>query len=761
MVLPPPAPDDAPAPADRALHERLRLILRLGEAGVLVLVDGARAERLGSLVRALVAHEPGLLVHTDATQLARAPKGAAVVLVPDAAQAGWLNLERPILAERALRVILFSDAATSAALARKAPDFFHWISHRLECPEGPWPPAVWSIRAANEWGWGMFWGGGERDLDGAFAAALPASTRVRVSATAPYAALVEAIRAADDAWIEACEVDSFFELRRLRWALVEAGRREPLVTARVVARGRAVTLGAGTTGLLEMDSRRMPLAQAIKELEAAGAESAGRLAALLDFERSAVTTAVSLLEAGLPQARFDDVTRAAGDPVQRLWPLCSAHGVSPASGPGTSLLRTNFVPRRDLHFQCEELVSERRWLDAARGAIASGDPIVAVHWAQRALAEDRGSVDAARTLGVALAEGGQLGRAREILRAVFGEGEQEEHVTLIDELVGVIQSTDLLGARQQIEEALTLLDDHDVEPSPGDAGMLRRLAQLRVAAGDLTGARTRLEEASSLLMRMHGTEEHPRVAASLRDLARVLFAQGEVPRARELLEQALRVETKAYGDEHPRVAASLRDLARVLLAQSDPRGARELLERALHIQLRVYGTGEHRGVADSLHQLARVLFAQGELAGARQLLEQELQIRMKVDGANAPEDISASLETLSMVLLSQGNLGGAREAIERALPMLERIHGTAGHPEVAVMEGNLSSVLLALGETERGLALRRRAYETLRVQLGSDHSLTRDLGKRLPRAVNQADAAEPHAVEAVNRTPGARDAPGS
>ncbi|WP_437317187.1 tetratricopeptide repeat protein [Sorangium sp. So ce385] len=765
MVLPPSAPDHAPAPADRALHERRRLILRLGEAGVLVLVDGARPERLGSLVRALAADEPELLVHADATQLARAPKGAAVVLVPDAAQAGWLNLERPILAERALRVILFSDAATSAALARKAPDFFHWISHRLECPPGPWPPAVWAIRAADERGWGIFWE--EGDLDEAFAAALPASTRVRVSAAAPYAALVEAIRAAGNAWLEASEVDSSFELRRLRWALVEVGRRAPLVTERVVARGRAVAPGAGPMGLLEVDSRRMPLAQAIQELEAAGAEGAGRLAAFLDLERGAVATAVKLLAAGLPQARLDDVARAAGDPMQRLWPLCSANGVSPVLSAGTSLLRTNIAPRRDAAFLCEKLVSERRWLDAARGAIVSGDPIVAIHWAQRALAEDGGSVDAARALGVALAEGGHLGRAREILRDAVAqhrpaaEGELEGHAALVDDLAGVIQAMDLSGARPQLEEALTLLDDRDVEPSPGDANALRWQAQRLVAAGNLTGARTKLEEVSALLTRMLGTEEDPRVAASVRDLARVLFAQGKATRARELLEQALRIETKAHGDWHPRVANSLRDLSRILFAQSDLRGARELLERALDIQLRVYGTEEHPGIADSLHLLARVLFAQGDLSNAHQLLERELRIRTNVEGANTPKDISASLASLSMVLLSQGNLAGAREALERAVPLLERVHGTAEHPEVAVMEGNLGSVLLAMGETERGIALRRRAYETLRAQLGPDHPLTRDMERRLPRAVSLADAAAPHAVEPIEGMPEARNAPSS
>ncbi|WP_437622766.1 tetratricopeptide repeat protein [Sorangium sp. So ce1151] len=447
--------------------------------------------------------------------------------------------------------------------------------------------------------------------------------------------------------------------------------------------------------------------------------------------------------------------------------LCSAHGVSPVRGVGTSLLRTNTVPSRNASFPCEKLVSERRWIDAARGAIASGDPLVAIHWAQRALTEDRSSVDAARTLGLALANGGQLGRAREILREALAQhryatdGELDEHIALVDDLADVIRSMDISGARPQLEEALTLLDDRDVEPSPGDATVLRWQAQYLVAEGNLIGARTKLEEVSSLLTRMLGTEEDPRVASSLRDLARVLFAQGDVPRARELLDQALRIETKAYGDEHPRVATSLREFARVLFAQSDLPGARELLERALDIQLRVYGTEEHPGVADSLHQLARVLFAQGDLSKAHQLLERELRIRMKVEGANTPKDISASLASLSMVLLSQGNLAGAREALERAVPLLERVHGTAEHPEVAAMEGNLGSVLLALGETERGIALRRRAYETLRVQLGPDHPVTRDMARRLPRAVGQADAAEPHDVEDAHGTRKARNAPRS
>lgn len=107
-----------------------------------MLVDRARPERLGDLVRSLSRDHPDVEVYTNAVELTQVSEGALAVLVPDPKQASWLNLERPIFANRALRVILFSDADTSGVLARRAPDFFNWISHRIECPEGAPLPAV-------------------------------------------------------------------------------------------------------------------------------------------------------------------------------------------------------------------------------------------------------------------------------------------------------------------------------------------------------------------------------------------------------------------------------------------------------------------------------------------------------------------------------------------------------------------------------------------------------------------------------------------
>ncbi|MCC6559695.1 MAG: hypothetical protein IT372_42810, partial [Polyangiaceae bacterium] len=139
---------------------------------MLVLIEHARPQKLGDLVRALLRDHPDVEVHTDARRLADVEKGSVVVLVPDAAQASWLNMERSVFSHRELKAILFADAGTSIALARNAKDFFHWISHRIECPGGPVMPAVRGIRAAlRARAPGVAWTGG--DLDEAFGAALP------------------------------------------------------------------------------------------------------------------------------------------------------------------------------------------------------------------------------------------------------------------------------------------------------------------------------------------------------------------------------------------------------------------------------------------------------------------------------------------------------------------------------------------------------------------------------------------------------------
>lgn len=164
MVLPASAPDAAPAA--HAWLDRLSLVLRLAGRSVIVLIDRARPERLGDLVRHLVRERPETEVIIEAPALLTVPEGSTVVLCVRAIDADWLNQERPVVQARSLKLVLFSDEATTLQLARKAVDFYDWISHSIECPPGPPAFAVRGLRravcartAAIVWG-----GGSRRDL---------------------------------------------------------------------------------------------------------------------------------------------------------------------------------------------------------------------------------------------------------------------------------------------------------------------------------------------------------------------------------------------------------------------------------------------------------------------------------------------------------------------------------------------------------------------------------------------------------------------
>lgn len=147
MVLPTPATDD-PLRPETGWIEAIQRTLRLSKGGVLVHVDHAGPERLGDLARALLVEWPDLDVLDGVAGLETAPEGATRVLVPHVEEALWLNLNRPIVSRRNLKIVLWCDHATTVELSRKAPDFFDWISAHVECPTGLVPFALAGFRAA-------------------------------------------------------------------------------------------------------------------------------------------------------------------------------------------------------------------------------------------------------------------------------------------------------------------------------------------------------------------------------------------------------------------------------------------------------------------------------------------------------------------------------------------------------------------------------------------------------------------------------------
>src|SRR4051794_16733981 len=106
MVLSAPPADAPPGEDQDHWVERIAQLLALSERGILILVNRARNERLGELVRALLPAHPSLEVHSGVRRLGEAAPGSLLILQPRAEEAAWLNTNRPTFARQALRVIL-------------------------------------------------------------------------------------------------------------------------------------------------------------------------------------------------------------------------------------------------------------------------------------------------------------------------------------------------------------------------------------------------------------------------------------------------------------------------------------------------------------------------------------------------------------------------------------------------------------------------------------------------------------------------------
>jgi hypothetical protein len=320
MVLPAPAPDDEQGLGGAAWLRDLIVALRIIPKGLILLVDGADDARLGELVRALAPRYPGVEVHTDALRVLNAPPGSLIVYAARENELGALNMQRPVFAQQALRVILWNRPGLSAAMVRRALDFYDWISDVVECP--PLCPrfAVAGLRASLvARAPGVVWTGGP--LDEVSRAAFPRRALHRADVSGGLLALIEALRAAGPGWIALTGAGTLDRVGFVETALGEAGRRS-----------RVFLVGAARRppGWWELHDTMLSVDAAIPRL--AAARSPGRLAALVDLEPEAVDLCADLLARGADE---DDLTRvllAAADPGAALAALAVERGMVERDG---------------------------------------------------------------------------------------------------------------------------------------------------------------------------------------------------------------------------------------------------------------------------------------------------------------------------------------------------------------------------------------------------------------------------------------------
>ncbi|MFT3776196.1 MAG: tetratricopeptide repeat protein [Minicystis sp.] len=660
---------------------------------MIVLVDHARPERLGDLVRSLLPAHPDLEVHTSALRLAGAEKGSLVILVPDPAHASWMNQERPIFANRELRVILFSETATSVVLARRAPDFFSWISHRLECPEGTPRFAVRGVRAALcARARGVAWTGG--DLDGVFAAALPGRALVKVSSAIAYDEMVEAAKPAGKGWVAWSEVDGPFRSRRVRWASAEAGRR-----------GRTVLVEptVETPGFVPVHGKPLGIAEARGKLEEAGAKHPGRLAALLELEPEAVEVAAALLRAGMEEAKVEAAALRAEDPG-----VAVARMALPLEAGATlrARMQRTVVAKAD---PIEALLHARHgnadhWIEAAEGAISVGDSSVATRWAQYALDLQGENPKALQVAGRALERQGSYADAAKLLEKSIEIAERigprgEAYAKALTDLARILEYRgEYLEAERLLRRALATQKRVAGSNHPSYAISLYGL-------GTVLRARGRHEESEKLLKRSANiikatiVKSHPNYANAIYALGSISLERGKFSAAEKLFREAIEFTKRDAAANPLDYATKLHNLGHVLVEQQRYEEADSILREALKATATTFGS-KHPSYAISAYELARCVAAQGSYSEAERLIQESLSIYEDSIGTKNPL-YAASMHELANIQLHRGQYRDAEEILRKVLQTEQEAFGNE-HPVLCGILGSLAMVLALQGRVDEG-----------------------------------------------------------
>ncbi|HLL54519.1 MAG TPA: tetratricopeptide repeat protein, partial [Myxococcaceae bacterium] len=686
----------------------------------MILVDHARPDRLGDLVRALLPEYPGLEVHTDVRRAASAPAGSTLVLVPTVEDAEWLNLNRPLFAHQQLRVILFCETEVSVALARQAVDFFDWISHREECPSGPPRYGVLGLRCAvAARAPGVVWTGG--DLDASFAAARPRARLRRLSAALPYPEMVEKVREARRDWIAWTDVSSELRLWRVRWALIEAGRRGRTVLVEPVA---------PSPGWWTAHARVAGFREGVGKIEAHGARNPGRLAALVDFEPEAVDLAENLLPVG--EAALEAELMTAVDPGARLAQLAQQRGLLPALSPVKGhpppfMLRGLGLERRKIEPD-PALANEIRW-NLKQGKYARGEAEVLLHWmlsigANKLESNPKDYVETLEALTRALDREGRHSESEALLRRALAlqVGEQKVRSFLYARTLGLLARTlakqgRYLQAEAHLRESLSLWEQARGEYDGMYRLLLYEISNVLTEKGKYTEAESLMRQVLALEEQHRGTG-HSSYGHSLRRLAIVLHRQGKYIEAEPLLRKALTVLEQAEGADSPYYDDWLYELAIVLSSRGKYPEAESLLRQSLASRARTLGTSDP-GYGDSLHALADVLLEQGRYAEAESLLHQALAVTAESLGTSHPK-YEASLYSLAAALMYQGKYAAAEVLFRHVLAAAERTLGTQ-HPSYTATLNALATVLSNLGQYDEAEELWRQTLALEEKALGSDH----------------------------------------
>lgn len=576
-------------------------------------------------------------------------------------------------------------------LARRAPDFFDWISHRVACPREPPPYAVEGLRRAADAA-GVVWRG-PGALE-ALALAFPGAQTATVRSPERWLRILDGrdrLAAADR--VVATGLGQPHLVRRVVWAAEETGRRVVLVDPASVPGGFPV-----------VDGRHV-------SLEDGAAVGSALVAALVGLEPDAVALAARCGDA----VSLEEL--AADDPALHLVTVAQRAGVTELAD-GRSLRATTLWQRVHGVPVAKPDAGSEAPVELARRLLAEahGDPsaLLPIRARLAQTARDAGTpgplrAEAALLIAELYESVGELaltarycflglrhtkepelvgGLATVGSRAYLELGEYDRAVRLAGRAWRVRSGSGpgagLTEAYVTFADALRVTDDAKtlelldrvfLAQNPALAAGAHRVARRRrgtsidARVAELVGHVRRLYDTARAA---HGDKRLTTIETGLL-AGRALLDAGDLQAARDVLQDVEDAGRELLAEGHPLATGLLQALGRLSAAEGDPERALVLFRRAICIVEERLGGAPHR--LEDLHRdCARALADLGRLDEARAALERAIALKLRVSG---PDSVGVGVleHELAALLERQGHRDAAIAQYDRALQTLDR----AGH----------------------------------------------------------------------------------
>jgi eukaryotic-like serine/threonine-protein kinase len=333
-------------------------------------------------------------------------------------------------------------------------------------------------------------------------------------------------------------------------------------------------------------------------------------------------------------------------------------------------------------------------------------------------------------------------RARDdYLRAIAVERRLDRPLVLAGLLdrLAMLRVTELgtTGAEAEAREAVALYDKH----APGSKAAL----DATVSLGHILSVLGKHQEGAKLMSAALVEQEaiapdSDTVATTLICLAQNSMHLKKESQGLEQFRRALKIRAALIGEDHPRYLQGEELFVRALTITRNFAEAEERARRILAQRRKLEGN-ESNNVGTIMNELGRVLQSAGRVREAMPLFEEAAAIHAKRSGKQSTR-YAVMLNNIAVAHIRLGNLHKSATFMDEAVGIIEQVIPSDEDLGKAGFRANLGLIYLNQQQPERAIQPLERAYKSRRAALGPDHTLSIEVELYLTDAALQTGKLE-------------------